>query len=211
MNKKYAYICMSLLSYGIDITCEEPVIQDVSIHEIAEYEPLKFTDQITIFADQLTKKITTYSMLLRAQYDYYTKQDDNYAKNSEIPIPTVTIKKPESLVLLKKYTPDMNLTNQQKYIVAGTIACAIVLGVAYKYGLFSSSKDIVITAKEIQELVESVVLNVSIPEQDQLHKVFEVLIRNGLENIVVYNDHLFEVNDMYKVQVKERSVKVTRS
>lgn len=212
MNKKYAYICLSLLLYGIETICSEHIAPEVAYSSVAEYKPGKFTDQVTFVIDRLTEKSMRLHTFLLTQYEHYSKLDDNNcAQTIEIPVPKPIIKKSEPFDHLKKYKPDMNLTTQQKYIVAAAVACVAILGIVYKYKIFSSSKNVAITAKEVQKLVEGVVHNVSIPKQDQLNNIFEVLIKSGLENIVVYNDHLFEVNDLYKVEIKGRSVKVTRS
>lgn len=228
MNKKYVYICVSLLFYGVEITSSDQANQDLLIHDASEYKPGKFTDQISFVANQLTEKVAVCYAYLQKQYDAYNKQlkisashqidnvntEESFQTQtlaSFTPSPYSAIKKSEPLIHLKKYKPDIHLTKQQTYMVAATVAGAIALSLVYKYGWFSSSKEIDIAAQDIQQLIESVVHNMSIPKQDLLNNVFEVLISNGLENIVVYNEHLFEVNDRYKVEIKGKSVRVTRS
>jgi hypothetical protein len=204
MNKKNIFICVSLLVYSIVTIAAEPAVPEALVNNVAEYQPASFTEQIDYVAQQVMANAAMYHKIFRAQYD-------DYMKASEIPIPKPIIKKSQPLVHLKKYKPIFNLATNQKYVVAATIACVIVAAIVYKYGRSSTKMDIVITAQEVQELVESVIHNPAIPKQDQLNIVFEVLIRNGLDNIVVHNDHLFEVNDMFKVEIKGRSVKVMRS
>ena len=63
--------------------------------------------------------------------------------------------------------------------------------------------------KEIREIILDVLHNSAISKEQKLHKVFQELSQNGYDNIVVYNENLFDINDTFRVDIHENIVKVT--
>jgi len=214
MNKKQVYLCVSLLAqyrvfFGAEeVTPENPIV-------VEKYVSGSFAKQIHEGWQKVVASVQNFNELAQNQYNYKKestlvveekKMLDNNSCDSQKPLAQ---EKQPLLTLLKKHSSEINLTLAQKYVIVGVAASLVVAGVIYKYGLFSSKKNLKITAYKVQKLVESVVQNSTLSKQDQLHKIFELLIRNGLEDIVVYNDHVFQINDQFKVEINGRLVKVT--
>lgn len=233
MHKKYVYVCcISLLVCTIAVGSEN---QEAAPSE-NEYEPGLFTEQLKFGFEKMRESSLLLSEKVSDFYYRYVGQgvtqdvDQDIVENAGqniliqeavqevveqqnvMPVPNMLAPKQYLASFdIKKYIPEMNLTKNQKYVIATTITCAVLVGIAYKYGLFSSKKKIDITAKNIQKLVESVLHNQAIPKQDKLNHIFKLLMKKGLSNMVIHNDHVFEVNNQFKVEIKGKTVKVTHS
>lgn len=103
-----------------------------------------------------------------------------------------------------------NLSATQKYAFGIVTLSAVAAGVAYQLGYFSKTSDLNVTEQDIQEMIESVISNDLIAPSEKLSQVFEVLVRNGLGNIVVYSDTMFDVEDTFRVEINGDKVFVTR-
>ncbi len=95
-------------------------------------------------------------------------------------------------------------------IITATVVCALAVVVVYKKGWFSHKEAQYMTEQDLQKMIETVIQNDLISKNDKLNKIFDILVINGLTNIVVYNEDLFEIEDQFKVELCEDSVKVTR-
>ena len=97
----------------------------------------------------------------------------------------------------------------KNYIVSGlTIGVALSI-IAYYYDVFDIKNQSQETMKEIREIILDVLHNSAISKEQKLHKVFQELSQNGYDNIVVYNENLFDINDTFRVDIHENIVKVT--
>ncbi len=207
MNKKHVCIFATFLVYNLAIFSESPVVATPPVAPPAvQQDVMPAVEIVPTFTEQLRPMLELALKNLLLSRDYIRSSYNQYVLGQEPP------KQPKKSIEVKKQSNnDPYLTKNQQYAVAATVLCVIAAGIIYKYDLLASQKEESITVEEVQELVEIVVHNSSIPKQDQLNKIFEILIRNGLDNIVVYNDHMFEVNDQFKVEIKGKAVKVTRS
>lgn len=95
-------------------------------------------------------------------------------------------------------------------IITATVVCALAVVVIYKREWFFYKDAQRMTEQDVQKMIETVIHNDVISKNDTLNKIFDILVSNGLTNIVVYNEHLFEIDDQFKVELCEDSVKVTR-
>lgn len=220
MNKKYAYVCSALLMYSFEINFLEAKDQEAFMHSDAQYVPPKFSDQFAFFAEKVAVSIEKSHDLFKIGYNDYFKiyQDsltDLFYRAAQIieesiqteqeEIEQVSEKSPS----LKEVVCELHSPNKQKYVIAVAAVAIITASVAYKYRSLSSSQNAAKTKQEIQNLVESVLCNPSVLKENKLLVIVEILIKNGFENIVVCDQHAFEIDNHFKVEINERLAKVT--
>ena len=204
MNKKHVSLFASILVYNLVIfsstsnavspATASTVQQNATPGVVTDIKPEPFSKQFSAAVEYLLKNFSSSMDFVCSKYnEHFLGQEP-----------------PKKLDPIKPSNNDSYFTKNQQYAIAAAVVCVVVAGIVYKYDLLASKNEESITAEEVQELVEMIVHNSAISKQDQLNKIFELLMSNGLDNIVVYNDHMFEVNDIFKVEIKGKAVKVTR-
>lgn len=187
MMNKNIFLCIGLLMYATVAIGSEPHVDEII--------PTTFAQQV----DAARDFINTYAQLVQARaYKAY----NDYMVQQEVQ--SVSIQKKKSDIAR------FHLSKTQKYMIGATIACVIAAGLAYHYGWFAKDYTVSISEQEVQAIIETVVHDSLVSKKDQLNKIFEILVSNGLTDIVVYNDHMFEVNEQFRVELRGNLVKVTR-
>ena len=234
MNKKYVFLCISFFLYdNLIIASEDAKYNVYSEKELAM--PESFFDQMCMFGSIVDRLKNAY-VWFGAKQESGTKDGisgsrdivgdpklplgsallENGKDYSDLPnINNVDKKSLNKLNSIFNYFQNIDIYSispKQQYIVLG-VSCFITAVIVYKYCHSSSNKYLLRKKIAIKKIVESVLTNQSISKDDRLNKIFEILLRQGLKNIVVYNDHMFEVDDVYtfKVDFEGNKVRVTNS
>lgn len=101
------------------------------------------------------------------------------------------------------------LSSNQK-IALGIIALSITAAaIAYYQGCFASF-NVLPSDLEIQNMIQEVVADKSIPQDEKLNRIFDVLTQHGLGNFVVYSSTMFDVEHIFRVEIIDDKVSVTR-
>lgn len=188
MSKTYVMVLLNFLFLSVVLIQSEPVVSSLNM------QSMTFSEQIASLHDL----INNYFELSYKKENFFNIHHVSDKNDKEL-----LYKNESQLQILQSET-------KYQYIVAVTVISALAVAVIYKKGWFLHKDAQLITEKDVQKMIETVIYNDVISKNDRLNKIFDVLVSNGLTNIVVYNEHLFEIDDQFKVELREDSVKVTR-
>lgn len=180
MNKKYAVFYV-VCSFFTQIIGDDHLV----------YNPKTFTEIVQSCFDRWNNAPSVWDVDLSNIFADSSKKLNNNVQSNTNQTDA------DLLSQVKNYTLD------NKKII---LSVALIALVVYKYGFFSSSKELVLTPEEIKDIVMEVLQDQRVHKQYKMRKIIQILRDHGVSNIIQYDAYKIEIDESIIVEIHGNSV-----